>query len=98
MWSLMGPRTLIVEVAEARHHVGLDQPLGFVAALRMLLYSWMRNERVRGGKRLDQLCRNRLHRSGTPVFSLPFAAKKPAPAGGTERSDDGFRGRTMRAA
>jgi hypothetical protein len=40
---LMGPRAPVVEVPEARHHV-LDQPLGFVAALRMLLDSWMRNE------------------------------------------------------
>src|SRR5271168_1657114 len=54
MSSLMGPRAPVVEVPEARHHVGLDQPLGFVAALRMLLYSWMRNERVRGGKRLGR--------------------------------------------
>jgi hypothetical protein len=34
----------VVEVPEARHHVMLDQPLGFVAALRMLLDSWMRSE------------------------------------------------------
>jgi hypothetical protein len=37
MSSLMGPRAPVVEVPEARHHVMLDQPLGFVAALRMLL-------------------------------------------------------------
>jgi len=30
-------------VPEARHHVMLDQPLAFVAALRMLLDNWMRN-------------------------------------------------------
>jgi len=46
MSSLMGPRAPIVEVPEARHHVMLDQPLAFVAALRMLLDSWMRNESV----------------------------------------------------
>jgi hypothetical protein len=39
----MGPRAPVVEVPEARHHVMLDQPLGFVAALRMLLDSWMRD-------------------------------------------------------
>ena len=44
MSSLMGPRAPVVEVPEARHHVMLDQPLGFVAALRMLLDSWMRSE------------------------------------------------------
>ena len=38
----MGPRAPVVEVPEARHHVMLDQPLGFVAALRMLLDGWMR--------------------------------------------------------
>jgi pimeloyl-ACP methyl ester carboxylesterase len=41
MSSLMGPRAPVVEVPEARHHVMLDQPLGFVAALRMLLDSWV---------------------------------------------------------
>ena len=44
MSSLMGPRAPVVEVPEARHHVMLDQPLAFVAALRMLLDNWMRNE------------------------------------------------------
>ena len=29
---------------EARHHVMLDQPLAFVAALRMLLDGWMRSK------------------------------------------------------
>ena len=40
----MGPRAPVVEVPEARHHVMLDQPLAFVAALRMLLDGWMRDE------------------------------------------------------
>jgi pimeloyl-ACP methyl ester carboxylesterase len=44
MSSLMGPEAPIVEVPEAQHHVMLDQPLGFVAALRMLLQSWVRAE------------------------------------------------------
>jgi pimeloyl-ACP methyl ester carboxylesterase len=48
MSSLMGPRAPVVEVPEARHHVMLDQPLAFVAALRMLLDSWIRNEAVEG--------------------------------------------------
>jgi pimeloyl-ACP methyl ester carboxylesterase len=38
----------LVEVPEARHHVMLDHPLAFVAALRTLLDSWMRNESVEG--------------------------------------------------
>ena len=49
MSSLMGPRAPVVEVPEARHHVMLDQPLGFIAALRMLLNSWMRNESAQQG-------------------------------------------------
>src|ERR1700757_1117975 len=49
MPSLMGPRAPVVEVPEARHHVMQDQPLGFVAALRMLLDTWRRNESVEGG-------------------------------------------------
>ena len=48
MSSLMGPRAPVVEVPEARHHVMLDQPLAFVAALRMLLDNWMRNESGEG--------------------------------------------------
>lgn len=44
MSSLMGPKAPVVEIPEARHHVMLDQPLAFVAALRMLLDGWMRSE------------------------------------------------------
>jgi pimeloyl-ACP methyl ester carboxylesterase len=44
MSSLLGPDAPIVEVPEAQHHVMLDQPLGFVAALRTLLQSWVRQE------------------------------------------------------
>ena len=39
-----GPRAPVVEVPEARHHVMLDQPLAFVAALRLLFESWSRAE------------------------------------------------------
>jgi pimeloyl-ACP methyl ester carboxylesterase len=48
MSSLMGPDAPIVEVPEAQHHVMLDQPLGFVAALRMLLELWIRAEGSHG--------------------------------------------------
>ncbi len=44
MSQLMGPAAPIVEVPEAQHHVMLDQPLAFVAALRMLLENWIRAE------------------------------------------------------
>lgn len=42
MSSLMGPQAPVVEVPEAEHHVMLDQPIAFVAAVRMLLESWLR--------------------------------------------------------
>ncbi len=45
MSQIMGPHAPIVEVPEAQHHVMLDQPLGFVAAVRMLLENWIRAER-----------------------------------------------------
>jgi pimeloyl-ACP methyl ester carboxylesterase len=44
MSRIMGPLAPIVEVPEAQHHVMLDQPLGFVAAVRMLLENWIRAE------------------------------------------------------
>jgi pimeloyl-ACP methyl ester carboxylesterase len=44
MSELMGPRAPIVEIPEAQHHVMLDQPLAFVAALRALLDGWVRAE------------------------------------------------------
>lgn len=43
MSGLMGASAPVVEIPEARHHVMLDQPLAFVAALRMLLESWSRS-------------------------------------------------------
>lgn len=44
MSSLMGVQAPIVEIPEAQHHVMLDQPIAFVAAVRMLLESWIRAE------------------------------------------------------
>jgi pimeloyl-ACP methyl ester carboxylesterase len=44
MSELMGHRAPIVEIPEAQHHVMLDQPLAFVAALRALLDGWVRAE------------------------------------------------------
>ncbi|MDP6707426.1 MAG: alpha/beta hydrolase [Alphaproteobacteria bacterium] len=44
MSELMGPAAPIVEIPEARHHVMLDQPLAFVAALRALLDGWRRTD------------------------------------------------------
>ena len=43
MAGLLGPETPVVEIPEARHHVMLDQPLAFVAALRTLFDIWVRS-------------------------------------------------------
>ena len=40
--SLMAPRTPFVEIPEAWHHVMIDQPLAFVAALRAVIAAWDR--------------------------------------------------------
>ena len=44
MSELIGPDAPIVEIPEAQHHVMLDQPIAFVAALRTLLDGWVRAE------------------------------------------------------
>ena len=43
MSKLMGPSAPLVEIPEAHHHVMLDQPLAFVAALRAILDGWSRS-------------------------------------------------------
>ena len=40
--SLIAPGSPCVEIPEAEHHVMIDQPLAFVAALRGLLAGWPR--------------------------------------------------------
>lgn len=40
MSELMGPLAPVIEIPEAQHHLMLDQPLAFVAALRALLAGW----------------------------------------------------------
>lgn len=40
MYELMGHISPVVEIPEAHHHLTLDQPLAFVAALRTLLADW----------------------------------------------------------
>lgn len=40
MYELMGRVSPVVEIPEAHHHLTLDQPLAFVAALRTLLADW----------------------------------------------------------
>ncbi len=36
MFNLLGRSAPVIEIPQARHHVMLDQPLAFVAALRAL--------------------------------------------------------------
>lgn len=43
MSSRMGPTAPVVEIPDAYHHVMLDQPLAFVAALRAILDGWARD-------------------------------------------------------
>jgi pimeloyl-ACP methyl ester carboxylesterase len=40
MFNLLGRQAPVVEIPQAQHHVMLDQPLAFVAALRALLADW----------------------------------------------------------
>lgn len=40
MYSLLGRAAPVVEIPRAHHHVMLDQPLAFVAALRAILADW----------------------------------------------------------
>lgn len=40
MYGLMGEVSPVVEIPQAHHHLTLDQPLAFVAALRTLLADW----------------------------------------------------------
>ncbi|MEN8233723.1 MAG: alpha/beta hydrolase [Actinomycetota bacterium] len=40
MYELMGGRAPVISIPEAHHHLILDQPLAFVAALRTLLTGW----------------------------------------------------------
>jgi pimeloyl-ACP methyl ester carboxylesterase len=41
MFNLLGRSAPVVEIPQAQHHVMLDQPLAFVAALRALLADWV---------------------------------------------------------
>ncbi len=40
MYELMGRNAPVVSIPEAHHHLLLDQPLAFVAAVRTLLADW----------------------------------------------------------
>jgi pimeloyl-ACP methyl ester carboxylesterase len=41
--GLMGPEAPIIEIPQAHHHIMLDQPLAFVAAVRALFEAWQRS-------------------------------------------------------
>lgn len=47
MYELLGHAVPVVGIPEARHHVMLDQPLAFVAALRALLADWNHSQPAR---------------------------------------------------
>jgi pimeloyl-ACP methyl ester carboxylesterase len=47
MCSLLGYQVPFVVIPEARHHIMLDQPLAFIAALRTLLQEWRHSEPLR---------------------------------------------------
>jgi pimeloyl-ACP methyl ester carboxylesterase len=40
MYELMGRNAPVASIPQAHHHLMLDQPLAFVAALRTLLADW----------------------------------------------------------
>lgn len=49
MQELLGHQVPYVSIPHARHHVMLDQPIAFIAALRMLLAEWDHSSPHRGG-------------------------------------------------
>lgn len=49
MFELLGKNVPFIEIPEAQHHIMLDQPLAFVAALRSLLGEWNHSKPNRKG-------------------------------------------------
>ena len=47
MFDLLGRAVPMIEIPEAQHHVMLDQPLAFIAAIRALLEDWNHSHAVR---------------------------------------------------
>jgi pimeloyl-ACP methyl ester carboxylesterase len=47
MYGLLNRQVPFIGIPEARHHVMLDQPLAFVAALRTMLQEWRYSEPAR---------------------------------------------------
>lgn len=50
MFTLLGRAAPVVEIPLAHHHIMLDQPLAFVAALRTLLVDWEHSKPSRRGE------------------------------------------------
>ena len=48
MQSLLGHQVPFISIPHARHHVMLDQPIGFISALRTLLGEWAHSAPNRG--------------------------------------------------
>jgi pimeloyl-ACP methyl ester carboxylesterase len=51
MFELLGKNVPVIEIPEAQHHIMLDQPLAFIAALRALLGDWNHSQPNRVKKR-----------------------------------------------
>lgn len=49
MFELLGKNVPVIEIPEAQHHIMLDQPLAFVAAIRALLGEWNHSKPDRRG-------------------------------------------------
>jgi len=50
MYELLGRNAPMVEIPDAHHHLLLDQPLAFIAALRTLLADWEHSVPTRAGR------------------------------------------------
>ncbi|NNC74215.1 MAG: alpha/beta hydrolase [Acidimicrobiia bacterium] len=46
MYEVMGRASPVISIPDAHHHLILDQPLAFVAALRTLLADWLHSEPI----------------------------------------------------
>jgi hypothetical protein len=69
-------RASVVEVSETRQHVMLDQPLGFIAALRMLLDGWMRNKSAEGSRYVEMITYlTQQRKNRMPAKQRRFAAR-----------------------
>jgi hypothetical protein len=55
MSDLLGRNAPFVEIPQAHHHLLLDQPLAFIAAVRALLADWEHSVPARGVAEPDEV-------------------------------------------